>query len=757
MEKKPYRHIGVNRPRIDAREIVTGKAIFLDDFKMKEMLQAKVLRSPYPHAKITRIDISKAEVLPGIHAVLTHKNLPKDVQKWRLGNPPLIPVLTDTVHYVGDAVALVAADSVEIALEACDLIEVEYEQLEPVYYTQDAVKPDAVQIYPELPGNIVPEIEMVGEKMLTHLVRGDVDKALEEADYVEEGVYEYKKFASPMATEPPGVIMWMDKGIVKAYATTQAPEVYNMTLNMRTGMKVETKTFNVGGSFGNKSIMQTTSAYALALAVATGRPVKMYLTKSEQLLIHDMRIGCYMDCKIGLKDGIVTAVKGKWYLDAGALNDLGHVQIAVGMGEMQVALGKCKNWDMDAKVVVTNHVQTGSVRGFGGQEVKSTLMPLVMRAVAKANIDPVEFCINNFSETGDGWYWRDSQWYTAREQEYKHCMRSSAEKFGWSESWKGWNKPTRVEGNKVYGVGVSMHGNADVGEDNCEAYVRLESSGYVYLHNSIPEAGTGQRSNLRKYVAEVLDIEVEHVIVVEPSTENSPWDLGPAGSRSTLTTGHAVTVAAEDARKQLLEGAAKNIFHCPFEELETTDGMIYHRDNPENKVPWIAAFEHFGLTITGVGTYYSDYSKSNFGIYFSEVEVDLETGITKLVRVLVGSDVGQIIDPATLEMQVHGGFGAAAADSGLLEESVLDEYTGRLLTGNLIDYKWRTFDEFPPFDMVIEEGQPEISRFKAIGFGEISGAPGPASMMMAISNAIGKEFCEYPAHPRAILKALGKA
>ena len=136
--------------------------------------------------------------------------------------------------------------------------------------------------------------------------------------------------------------------------------------------------------------------------------------------------------------------------------------------------------------------------------------------------------------------------------------------------------------------------------------------------------------------------------------------------------------------------------------------------------------------------------------------MDLDTGETSLKKVLVGTDVGQIIDPATLEMQIHGGFGAAAADTGLLEENVLDKSTGRILTGNMIDYKWRTFDDFPPVDTVIHESQPEISRFKATGFGEISGAPGPAAMMMAISNAIGTDYVEYPASQEGILKAMGK-
>ncbi len=337
-------------------------------------------------------------------------------------------------------------------------------------------------------------------------------------------------------------------------------------------------------------------------------------------------------------------------------------------------------------------------------------------------------------------------------------MRKAAEEFGWKDKWKGWNVPTYEDEHKAIGVGVSVHGNADVGEDQAEAYVRIESSGDIFLHNSVTEIGNGEHSNLRKFVADVFDVDASKVIVLGTDTQIAPYDFGQAGSCGTLTTGEACTRAAIDARRQLLEAASRNVFHCPPEMLTTKDGLVFIKDNPDApKVPYVACFDRFGLTITGHGEWRSDYSKSNFNIYFSEVEVDKDTGITKLNKVLVATDVGQIIDPSTLEMQAHGGFGAAAADTGLFDESVLDVYTGHIMTSNLCDYKWRTFDDFPPFTFLCEEGHFDISHFKGVGFGEISGAPGPASMMMAISNAIGKDFCEYPANPSAILKALGKA
>ena len=755
MSSIEYRHIGKNATRYDAPEIVTGKAIFTDDFKMKDLLYGKALRSPYAHAYIRKIDISKAEALPGVHAVLYYGNLPAVVKTWGKNQPPICPVLRREASYAGDAVALVAADTLQIAEEACSLIEVEYDVLPAVFKTTEAIKPDAPRVHEEFPTNIVPNIPFIMENMMDHLVRGDVDKAFEECDYVVDGENEYSSLGCPMAMEPPSIIMKYEGNRMKAWPTSQVAMQYCGAISGRMGgLPVDTRTFNIGGGFGNKAELPCISVETGALAVATGRPVKMTMTKTEQLMVHDQRIGMYMKGKIGIKDGVVHAVKGICYLDCGAYNCCGQWQMGVGLGECQVAFGKCKNWDVQGYMVMTNHVQTGAVRGFGGQEIKAVLMPMAMKAAAEAGVDPVEFCEKNFAQTGDGWYWREQNWYDCREQDYVPVMQHTADKFGWKDKWKGWNIPTWTDGHIARGVGVSMHGNADIGEDNSEAYVRISFSGKVYLHAGIAETGAGQRSNIRKYVAEVLDCPLEDVMVVPLESENNPHDAGPIGSRCTLTLGTAVTRAAEDARRQLLEKAAV-FLHASPEDLFLKDGLVGYKNRPEQRIPTMA-FLPFATSVTGVGQYFANYSKSNFNIYFAEVEVDLDTGATRLLDVMVGTDVGQVIDPATLDMQIHGGFGAAAADTGLMDENVFDKTTGRLLTGNMIDYKWRTFNDFPTIDSVVEESLPEISRFKATGFGEISGAPGPAAMMMAISNAIGVDYCEYPASREGILKAMGK-
>lgn len=762
MSKIEYRYIGKNVDRMEARDIVTGKTIFLDDFKMKDMLYVKTLKCPYPSAKIIKMDISKAEAYPGVTAVLYYGNIPEKCKKWGLNMPPLVPVLHDYGCFVGDVVALVSAETAEIAERATDLIEVEYEQLPAVFDIKEAIKPDAPKVHEKAfpKGNIVwPVVPFVGEDMMMHLKRGDLDKAFEECDFVDESEADYNSLGSPAAMEPPVTIFKYDiqHDRMHAWATTQTPHGYRLNaMILQDGMPNDTTVFNVGGGFGNKAPMATPTQFAALMAIVNpGRPCKMCFTKTEQLIDFDVRIGMYMKFKVGIKDGLVHAVKGDVYLNCGAYNSCGQWQMGVGLGEAQVALGKCKNWDLDGKMVFTNHVMTGPVRGFGGQEIKCAMMPVVMRLVMKAGLDPVDFIAKNFAQTGDGWYWRNREWYDCREQDYAPVTYDTAEKFGWKDKWKGWLKPTKVIGNKAYGVGVSCHGNADVGEDDCVAYVRLDPfQGCAYIHTAVAEQGCGQRSNLRKMVAEVMDMEIDKVYVVEENTENCGYGQGPAGSRGTLTTVTAVTRAAEDARRQMMDKAAE-ILHTSPDDIDTHDGEIFYKAHPDRRWKW-GELLPFAWQAHGIGKYYHDYSKSNYCVYFAEVEVDLETGETKLVHVAVGSDVGQIIDPATLEMQFHGGFGAAAADTGLMEENVLDKTNGRLMTTSLIDYKWRPFNEFPPIDLVIEESLPEISRWKAVGLGEISGAPGPAAMMMAISNAIGVDYCKYPADRESILKALGK-
>lgn len=760
-----YRHIGKYMPRIEAKEIVTGKATFLDDFSVPHMLYGKTKRSPYPHAKITYLDTSKAEALPGVKAVVTHKNLP---EKWGLGLPVHRLLMEDKVYYVGDLVALVAADTVEIAQEALDLIEVEYEQLTPVYSAEEALEDGAVEIYKRFPGNHVDN----GIKYFQpdgpwwQIIRGDLEVGFAEAAYVAEDKVEFAKMPCPLAPETPSCIAQHQGGNeYMIWASSQSAHIMKLMAEGRIpNSNVSVKTFNVGGSYGNKQSLMTTILSAAMLARVTQRPVKVVMTKPEQLTTYEVRLGSTMKAKIGMNaEGIVTAVEGDWLVDTGAIADSVQGQVGVGLGEAQIVCAKCKNWFFDSHIAVSNKQAAGVVRGYGGQELNSCLERLMCATMKAGNFDPLEVFKKNYISPGDKFIWRDGRtWLSRSSFFFPDAMQAAADRIGWSEKWKGWNVPSEVNGSKARGVGMGVIGNADICEDNTEAIVRIvpdlvgaRRASTAIIEADITESGMGTRSNAVKVCAEVLNVPTERVYITEPGTKWNPSNYGLCGSRGTITTGKAISNAAMDCKQQILRYAALH-FKRSEDQIDTKDFMVFVRDTPELIYP-VFKLGPKELSIVGYGKHMEMFDIPSCMAICVEVEVDLDTGKIDLVQVSGGTDIGQVIDTKAVEMQLNSGFGSACLDTAIFEEPVLDRATGRTLTGSLIDYKWRTFNEFPPFYGYIMESQIDSFMFKALGIGEISGAAAASAVLMAVSNAIGVDIKEYPATPAVILKALGKA
>jgi CO/xanthine dehydrogenase Mo-binding subunit len=748
-----YRYIGKATPRKDATAIVTGGTQYLSDLKFPNLLHGKALRSPHPHALIKKVDKARAMGLKGVKAVLTWE----DVPDWKGGTPRYTRALSQKVRYIGDVVALVAATTEEIAKEALGLIEVEYEILPAVFDVEEALKPGAPQLYAEFPGNIVTAgSPVLGPKSLKEVVMGDVEKGFREADVITEGTFGYENIPNPLPPEPPGAIaLWEEPNKVTFWVSTQSSYNDKFILFFVLGRTVEVRTHGAtcGGSYGSKYMSWQVQCYAALLSRATGSPVKFVFTKEEHFTSFVLRPGSRMRAKVGMKrDGTVTALQGTWLIDTGYYSQTTQFQIAVGCGEAQIMV-RCPNWDLKPVLVCTNRNASGVVRGFGGQELKCALIPLLSLAMQEAGVDPLEFFKKNYVKPGDRYIWRDGIWYTFRGVDYRNAMEKGAEKFRWKEKWKGWLKPTAVNGTRKRGIGVGVHGNADIGEDASEAYVRLNPDGSALIFSCVPEHGTGQRSNYVKMVAEVLQLPLERVSVTPADSLINPYDWGPAGSRGTWATASAIIDAAEEAKQKLFEIAAPMIQAEPS-DLETVDGMIFSRHRPEKKIPWKVM--GVSRTLTGFGRFDPDYTMANCMMTFVEVEVDTETGKVTLVQVVNATDVGQIIDPPGLENQLNGCLGSAGIDSALFEETVLDRSTGHILNPNMIDYKWRTFPDLPAIDNVVLETPFPTHRFHAIGVGEIATTPGPTAVLMAVSNAIGKWLHEYPVTPEKVLKALGK-
>lgn len=750
---EPYRYIGKSTPRKDGSEIVTGSAKYLDDLDFHNLLHGAVLRSPYPHARIKRIHKARAASLEGVEAIVTYK----DVPDWTFGNPPIFRVLDRKVRYVGDPVALVAADTKEKALDACRLIDVEYDVLPPVFDIDEAVKPGAPQLYDEIPGNILPLGDpILGPKSMTEIVMGDVKKGFAEADIIAEGTFGYENIPNPIPPESPGAVaQWEGPDKVTVWVSNQAVYLNKIVLTEIFGDGVDVRTIGgaCGGSYGSKIMSWQVQCYAAALSKATGKAVKVIFSKEEHLAAFVLRPATRLIGKVGMKkDGTVTAVSGKWLLGTGYYSMTTQAQVAVGAGEAQIAV-RCPNWEVKPAIVCTNRNASGIVRGFGGQELKCALIPLLSQAMEKAGLDPFEVLKKNFIKPGDGYFWRDANWYTYRGVDYTKAMEKGARTFGWKDKWKGWLRPTEVNGAKRVGVGVGVHGNADVGEDVSEAYVRLNPDGSAVIYSSVTEHGTGQRSNCAKVVAEVLQLPLEAISLTPSDTLITPIEWGPAGSRGTYAILSAVISAAEDAKQKLFQFTAPMLGVDPG-DLETADGVIWVKGRPNNSITWNEAIRL--RTIMGHGRFNADYTFANCMMSFVEVEVDTETGKLTVLRIVNATDVGQIIDPPGIRGQLNGCLGTAGVDSAVFEETIVDPSTGHILNSNLVDYKWRTSAELPPMDHVIMETPFSTHRYRAVGVGEIATSPGPSAVFMAASNAIGVWLHEYPVTPERVLKALGK-
>jgi CO/xanthine dehydrogenase Mo-binding subunit len=761
-----YRYIGKPTPRVDGPDIVQGKNIYLEDVPQPHALIGQIKASPYPHAMITRIDIEKALKVPGVVKILTYKDAD---ESWMFGQPPHKPVLDKHMTVVGDAVALIAADTPEHANEASDLIEVEYEVLEPVFDAVAAQADDAPRLYPDFHDhNIVPGgfAHMQPSGLWWHLKKGDADKGMEKCKFVAGGEVRFDKNPLPLPPETPGVVVeWKGGDHYDFQVTSDSVNLHKyLAVGAIPGIQANSKAYAVGGSYGNKTMVKTISVYGVLLARACNRPIKFIMSRAQSNCMYETRLGSTFQGTIGMdENGIVRAVKGLWSVGGGHFGNSVQGQISVGLGEAQLGMAKCPNWDLDTRLIVTNTILAGVVRGYGGQELNSCLTLLMSRTMREGDFEPLQCLRNNFIRAGDRYFWRDGREWTAYSVNYDRCVDTAAEKFGWYKRWPGWNKPTYVSQDGRYrrGLGCSVTGNADAGESFSEAYVRMmpdvknRNHSTFVIHCNCAEIGNGQRSSLIKMVADILNVDLDDVQMTMSDSMLSPQTEGQGGSRATVTNGKACCNAALDLRQKLFEAAGLLNRQGPG-SLVCENYGVQPKSKPELWIPFSKCVPDPMTTLTGFGRHCEDFGVPNFFLTMIEVEVDTETGLTKVVDMMGATDCGQIIDPGSAEMQCHGAIGSASLDSAFFEEHVLDEHLGRYLTYDMINFKWRPFNQFFHFDTCITESQFDTQYFKAVGFGEISGAAAASSAIMAVSNAIGKEILDYPATPDVILRALGK-
>ncbi|MBQ4046207.1 MAG: xanthine dehydrogenase family protein molybdopterin-binding subunit, partial [Lachnospiraceae bacterium] len=369
-----YRYIGKHGNRAEADELVSGKRQFLDDLIIPGMLTVKVLRSPYPNCLIKTIDLEKAKALPGVVGVCSYKEAPD----WKCGLPNHRRVLDSHMRFTGDSVALVAAETPEIADEALRLIDVTYEELPFVLDCEEALKPDAPQLYEEYPGNEIPKTTPFSEEPFNQIFTGNVEQAFKKSKYVQEGYMRYENMAHPLPPESPGCIAsWTSEHAVTVWYNGGAPHLQKFNTEASIpGVAVRVIACQSGGSYGSKQLIPHMILQAVLMSKITGRPCKFIMDRNEHMLTYELRQGSRIRGRIGMtEDGIINAVEGMWYTDSGMSSTYAQAMTAVGLGECQAFLGKCRDWALDTKLVATNHSSQAPIRGFGGQECKSVLVP----------------------------------------------------------------------------------------------------------------------------------------------------------------------------------------------------------------------------------------------------------------------------------------------------------------------------------------------------------------------------------------------
>jgi xanthine dehydrogenase molybdenum-binding subunit len=754
--------VGKSLPRIDGPDKAMGVAEFTADIRLPGMLLGKVLRSPYPHAKIVRIDTSKAEKLPGVEAVITHRDVPKTLFNRNVTAiilpPPLRAseredeyILSDKARFVGDAIAAVAATSEEIAEEALSLINVEYEELPGVFDPSEAMKPGAPIIHEGTERNIAHHI-------VYPFCRGNMEQGFREADCVVEETFHASKQKHCQLEPDASIASWDTTGRLTIWSPCQHPHLAKNVIARIFGIgeaMVRWVTPAVGGGFGGR-ISVTAEPICAALAKKAGKPVKLVYTREEDFIAHESRNPLTYTVKMGVKrDGTITALNVKAITPTGPYYTHGGLTTTVSLFSL-IELYRCSNVAAEGYVVYTNTPVSGGMRGYGNPEGKWALEQLIDMACEKIGMDPMEFRLKNHRKAGEPSILPP---VPIEQCALSECIELGAQKVGWKEK-----RGRKQEGPIRRGVGMSIMSHASGGGgiilEHSNALVKVNEDASFNLLVSPCEMGQGILTALGQIAAEELGVAAEDIHIVTGDTDFSPFDIGSHASRSTYVIGNAVVMAARDAKRQLLEQAAKTL-GVTTEELNIKHKEIYVKASPEkrisvNKVATenIFDFAQKGLAILGKGSFQSGtHGGPNFQAGFAEVEVNTETGEIKVLKYVVAHDIGRAINPMNVEAQLEGGA-TQGLGYALYEDFVMDTNTGSTVTDNFTSYKIPTSVDVPEIEtIIVEEGTPS-GPFGAKGVGEAGMVNVAAAIANALYDAVGIRITRLPITPEKIVEGL---
>jgi len=776
MQKDKLRVIGKPVPLMEAYEKVTGKCEYVNDIKLGPVLHVKILRSPHPHAIIKEIDTSRAEELEGVKAVLTHKDVPRRLMPRGCGRACYI--LEEHVRFVGDEVAAVAAETEEVAEDALDLIEVEYEILPAVFDPEKAAEKGAPKLYPE--GNVYgPQIEPLVEKGIDKPVLlewGDIDKGFKVADVVAEDKFELKpQVHTPIETHV-CIAKW-EGGQLTIWNPNQCPYEVRDGVAYALGMgesNVRVISKNVGAGFGNKYLERYIPITALLSKKTGGRPTKILFTIEEETC-HVKRADCKVYVKIGAKkDGTITAIQLKAYFGLGGYgNPIGGT--CAFWEETPAISYKAENVRFEGWDVHTNHFSTQPYRSVHTPALCLSLEQVIDEVAEKLGMDPAELRIKNMPDTGETMppkpYINNSIGYVRAKLDVypaKKVMKKVMEEIDWKKRWKGWGKPSATDGKTSRGVGIA-YSNGWGGycfDGFMTMTVALNKDGSVDIMSGAQDIGTGLNTSLRMLVAENLQIPLENVAIHTGDTATGQYDFfGARASRELTTGGHLLLAAVEDAKKKIREFASERLEVGP-EEIEIGEKKAYVKECPERSIPLpqLLTTSIVGSASGSPGSIFPEPEPGTKArqplVLAAEVEVDTETGQVRPISLVMGNCPGRVINPDVVRGQYIGGA-IQTMSLALYEEFKYDEKTSRYLSNNLVDYRVPRaldLDGVEIESIVLEEvagRKPhEGTPYGAMAVGELSCWGTVAAIANAIYDAIGVRSEVYPFTPEKILEKM---
>jgi carbon-monoxide dehydrogenase large subunit len=749
--------VGSSPQRLDARRKVTGAADFIEDIQVRGMLYAKLLRSPYPHARILSIDTTPAEKLPGVVAVVTGEDLPF-LHGESLCDDPFLAI--GKVRYVGEGVAAVAAVDETTAEEALDLIEVVYQELPAVFDPLEAARTEAPVIHEDLgtyrhaPG-ISP---IAGTNICNHfqLRKGDVEKGFSVSDHIFEDT-----FTTPMHhhsfIEGHGAICLIDdEGQMTLWTNNDSPyrcrrEIAN-ALNIPLNKVRIISAPYIGGNFGGKGGVRV-EAGAIALAwKIRNRPIRIIYSREEEFCATIVRHPSVIRLKTGVTaEGKILARQAIMHWATGAYAGKGPTVCRFG-GVSGAGPYNISNVSIDGYCVYTNRQIACAMRGYSGPQAAwayESHMDIIAR---KLNIDPLEFRLRHVYTDGDT--------HTSGQEIYsqglKECLEQVAVRMKWD---KKSSLPNR-------GRGVACMERAIKTPFGSAAFMKVNEDGTVEISSSTTEVGQGSETVLCQIVTEELGILLEQVSKAAPDSAFTPFDASTTSSRSTFHMGNAVRMAAADAKAQILRLAAQ-LMSVNADDLAIEAGKVYIREKPEKKHSFAEVLgSHYGAsaTVLGRGFYYpamkvpGKYFSSHMifwllGAHGVEVEVNRETGEVKILKVYAAHDIGRAIHPSNCEAQIQGGIGFGVG-CALLEGYQFKE--GDVLNPSFLHYKIPTALEMPEIEPILVENLHRDGPFGAKGVGETSNVPLPPAIANAIYDAVGVRIKDLPITPEKVLHALRK-